>query len=333
MAIQPAARRPHVFMELLFCSLWNTSCRTRWGAGITPHVSEGPPASPVGGAGAEGYIPRQARSCWPFLSRRGEVRAPLPPRPKRRPERHSTGRGRRQQCARSGVLGPLRQLECTQPSLRQCFLSGVIHRPPRQCHVWCFTSDALPVTPGHLALRVPPASQRAALCTLHFCSGFSLAPSLPAPSISLAPPGRCPPTPRLRAAALGLPLPTVPSDTDPAASPIPPTCSSLLSPPQQMLQPPPACTSQNRGVTLGSLLPAGTTSHPAHQQVLSMLCPHFPKSLTTITLSHQDHCRSLFPTGLPASTTFSPRPPAKALPPVREQVKGPPPAPGPLHMC
>lgn len=30
MAIQPAARRPHVFMELLFCSLRNTSCTTRW---------------------------------------------------------------------------------------------------------------------------------------------------------------------------------------------------------------------------------------------------------------------------------------------------------------
>lgn len=27
MASQPAARRPHVFMELLFCSLRNTSCR------------------------------------------------------------------------------------------------------------------------------------------------------------------------------------------------------------------------------------------------------------------------------------------------------------------
>jgi hypothetical protein len=29
MAIQPAARRPQVFMELLFCSLRNTSCRTK----------------------------------------------------------------------------------------------------------------------------------------------------------------------------------------------------------------------------------------------------------------------------------------------------------------
>lgn len=34
MATQPAARRPHVFSELLFCSRRNTSCRTsreaRW---------------------------------------------------------------------------------------------------------------------------------------------------------------------------------------------------------------------------------------------------------------------------------------------------------------
>lgn len=44
MAIQPAARRPHVFMELLFCSLRNTSCRTRWHSvrTQTPSSSVGP---------------------------------------------------------------------------------------------------------------------------------------------------------------------------------------------------------------------------------------------------------------------------------------------------
>lgn len=91
-------------------------------------------------------------------------------------------------------------------------------------------------------------------------------------------------------------------DTDSGAST--PTCSSLSSPSQKMVPP---------------------TSHPGHQQVLSLLCSHFPDSLTTITPSHQDHYNSLLPIGLPAPatpTTFSMQQPAKALLPLPQ-----------LHCC
>lgn len=91
-------------------------------------------------------------------------------------------------------------------------------------------------------------------------------------------------------------------DTDCGAST--PTRSSLSSPSQKMVP---------------------STSHLGHQQVLSMLRPHFPESLTTISPSHQDHCSSLLPTGLPAPatpTTFSMQQPAKALLPVPQ-----------LHCC
>lgn len=47
MAIQPAARRPHVFRELLFCSLRNTSCRTRWGEAVVS-LTESSSAYPAG---------------------------------------------------------------------------------------------------------------------------------------------------------------------------------------------------------------------------------------------------------------------------------------------
>lgn len=91
-------------------------------------------------------------------------------------------------------------------------------------------------------------------------------------------------------------------DTDCGAST--PTRSSLSSPSQKMVP---------------------STSHLGHQQVLSMLRPHFPESLTTISPSHQDHCSSFLPTGLPAPatpTTFSMQQPAKALLPVPQ-----------LHCC
>lgn len=64
------------------------------------------------------------------------------------------------------------------------------------------------------------------------------------------------------------------SDTNTGAST--PTCSSLLSPSQQMV-PPTHLHKPNPGCHTW-LAPPLTTFHPGHRQVLSVLCPRFPKS-------------------------------------------------------
>lgn len=72
------------------------------------------------------------------------------------------------------------------------------------------------------------------------------------------------------------------SDTDTGAST--PTCSSLSSPSQQMV--PPTHRHKPKPGCQTWLSPPLTIFHPGHQQVLAMLCPHFPKS---------HHCHPLSP--------------------------------------
>lgn len=215
-----------------------------------------------------------------------------------------------------------------RPSSRQCFLSGLSDHHPWRRRVRCCTADALHVTPGRLALRAPPLLPRLGCPPPSALRWRLRSRALPASAIHF--PGASPPVPPVSSRSPGPSTAHVSSDTDPAASP---TCSSLSRPPERMLQPPPACASQNRGVTLGSFLPTGTTSHPAHHQVLSVLCPRFPDrsppapSPARTTAGASSPLASLLP--LPSPHRHLPRPCRLS----GDQAECPPPAPGPLHMC
>ena len=92
MAIQPAARRPQVFRELLFCSLRNTSCRTRRGNTILHLLSEGVTGLPSWQARwLRG--PCRRRKHWTFLNRPEEDKSTSPTRVRAPPQPSAGGQG------------------------------------------------------------------------------------------------------------------------------------------------------------------------------------------------------------------------------------------------